>query len=128
MDPIVIPTLAAMLSALVGGAAGEAGKSAWNSLVTLVRRGLGHDQRTLEAVERPGETRPEDLARLLAEHAAADESFHAALARWMAAEGRGALRPGGDVRNSVHGDVSGVVVQAGDIHGSINFGTPPRLS
>jgi hypothetical protein len=27
--------------------------------------------------------------------------------------------------NSVHGDVSGMVVQAGDIHGSINFGGTP---
>jgi hypothetical protein len=124
MDPIVIPALTTMISALVGGAAGEAGKSAWAALAALVRRRFAHDQDAVEAVERPGMTTPEDLARLLAERAASDPDFEAALSRWMS-ETKPVVRSDRIVMNSVHGDVSGMVVQAGDIHGSINFGGTP---
>lgn len=125
MDPIVIPTLAAAISATVSGAAGEAGKSAWASLAALVRRVLGHDREAVEAVERPDERSPDELARLLAERAAADPEFRASLAAWVArAESAG--RGEGRTVNTISGDVSGNVVQAGDVHGSISFGGEPR--
>ncbi|MEV5413753.1 hypothetical protein AB0K60_33615 [Thermopolyspora sp. NPDC052614] len=121
MEPIVIPTLAAIISAAVGGAAGEAGKSAWASLTALVRRLLGHDREAVEAVERPDAHSPDELARLLADRAAADPGFGRSLAAWMAR-----AEPAARTVNTISGDVSGNVVQAGDIHGSINFGDPRR--
>lgn len=123
MDPIVIPTLTAILSALVGGAAGEAGKNAWESLAALVRRRFGGDRRAVAAVERPDAVEPGDLARLLAERAAADPEFHGSLERWMAEAG--SVTRGGVV-NVNSGTVSGTLVQARDVHGSINIGADPR--
>ncbi|MFO7249490.1 MAG: hypothetical protein DIU60_001905 [Actinomycetes bacterium] len=121
MDPIV-PTLAAILSALVGGAAGEAGKNAWEALAALVRRRFGRDRQALTAVERPDAVAPGELARLLGERAAADPEFRAELERWIA-ETEPAARP--DVVNINTGTVSGNLVQARDIHGSITFGADP---
>ncbi|GGM69880.1 hypothetical protein GCM10010106_15120 [Thermopolyspora flexuosa] len=129
MDPIV-PTLAAILTALVGGAAGEAGKSAWESLAALVRRRFGRDRQALEAVARPDAVAPGELASLLGERAAADPEFRAALERWLAEAGPVARRAAGDPVNDtvniVSGHVGGNVIQAREIHGSITFGGDPR--
>jgi hypothetical protein len=122
MDPI-IPTLTAILSALAGGAAGEAGKSAWESLAALVRRRFGRDRRAVEAVARPDALEPGDLARLLAERAADDPEFRASLERWLAEAGPAAR---GEVVNINTGEVSGTLVQARDVHGSITIGVDPR--
>jgi hypothetical protein len=50
MEPFTTAALAAALTTLVNGAAGEAGKSAWNSLTSLVRSRLGRDSQPVVAI------------------------------------------------------------------------------
>ncbi|RJL31000.1 hypothetical protein [Bailinhaonella thermotolerans] len=111
--------LAAIISALAGGAAGEAGKSAWNSLTALVRRRFGDDSAELE--RRP----PDEAAAGLVWRAGADPEFGEALAEWMR-DASALVQQRRDVTNTISGDarVTGPVIQAGDIHGSINLGGP----
>jgi hypothetical protein len=118
MDPSVIPTLAAVLSAIAGGAAGEVGKSAWSSLTGLVRRRFGDD--AVAAIE--GAT-PEETTGSLVERAQADPEFGEALTSWTAETAR-LVQVKHDVSNTISGDakITGPVVQAGDIFGSITFG------
>ena len=66
------------------------------------------------------------LVRLLDEHARSDPEFARELrALWtdVSAEGDAAI---GSVTNTVGGDVSGSVVQARDVHGSITVGPAVR--
>ena len=69
-------------------------------------------------------TRPgsRELAGALTAAADLDPDFAADLRRWLADAGQA----GGDVTNIIGGSakVSGNVVQARDIHGSITFGDP----
>ncbi|SEH04083.1 hypothetical protein SAMN05444920_1573 [Nonomuraea solani] len=123
MDPSVIPTLAAVISAIVGGAAGEAGKNAWASLTALIRRRFGDDDAVVSAIER-AETRPAaETAEIIAVRAAADPTFEEELRHWTTETVR-FVQSRHDVSNTISGDarVTGPVLQAGDVHGSINFG------
>ena len=119
MDPSVIPTLAAVISAIVGGAAGEVGKNAWTSLTGLVRRRFGDD--AVAAIE-TAQT-PELTAESLAERAQADPAFAEALTSWTTETAR-LVQIKHDVTNTISGNarITGPVLQAGDVFGSINFG------
>ncbi|WP_188192159.1 hypothetical protein [Nonomuraea sp. SYSU D8015] len=119
MDPSVIPTLAAVISAIVGGAAGEVGKNAWTSLTALVRRRFGDDAPAVAALEGP----PEEVTRALVDHAQADSEFQQALTKWTVDTAR-LIQSKHDVSNTIGGEarISGPVIQAGDVYGSINLG------
>ena len=119
MDPSVIPALAAVISAIVGGAAGEVGKNAWTSLTGLVRRRFGDD--AVAAIDTA--RTPEESARSLVERAQADPEFGETLASWTAETAR-LVQTKHDVSNTISGDarITGPVLQAGDVFGSINFG------
>lgn len=125
MDPSVIPTLAAVISAIIGGAAGEAGKNAWTSLTALVRGRFGDDAAVTSAIERAGTRPAEETAEIIAGHAATDPAFEESLGRWTAETVR-LIQSKHDVSNTVGGDarITGPVVQAGDVFGSINLGKP----
>ncbi|MEV6037755.1 hypothetical protein AB0L65_41850 [Nonomuraea sp. NPDC052116] len=125
MDPSVIATLTAVVSAIVGGAAGEAGKSAWGSLTALVRRRFGADATVTAALEQADTRSPEETTRVLVDHAHADAEFQRSLADWAGETAR-LLQYKHDVSNTIGGDarITGTVIQAGDISGSINIGTP----
>ncbi|TMR22211.1 hypothetical protein ETD86_12255 [Nonomuraea turkmeniaca] len=125
MDPSVIPTLAAVISAIIGGAAGEAGKNAWTSLTALIRRRFADDDAVTAAIER-AETRPaEETAEIIAGRAATDPAFEEALHRWTVETAR-LVQSKHDVSNTISGNarISGPVLQAGDVFGSINLGKP----
>ncbi|RBQ17832.1 hypothetical protein DP939_23525 [Spongiactinospora rosea] len=119
MDPSIIPALAAVISAAVGGAAGEAGKSAWTSLTSLVRRRFGRE--TAAELE-PGANSTE-MAEDLVNRAGADPEFARALAEWMSETSK-VVQQKHDVVNVIGGEarITGPVVQAGDVFGSINLG------
>ena len=124
---LTVAALAALATQLLGGAVGEAGKSAWTALTELVGR-RSERQRVAEAVQDAAE-RPESngralvLAELLDEAAAADPGFADQLREWFEESQRVVDGGGtGNVRNEVSGQVSGSVVQARDITGGINFG------
>jgi hypothetical protein len=118
-----LTVLTAIVSALVGGAAGEVGKSAWATLSTLVRRRFGSDSAPVAALESADPDKPDELAGILAELAGTDPEFEKDLQKW-AAEATHIIQQKRDVSNTISGEaqITGPVVQAGDIHGSINFG------
>lgn len=130
MDPITTAALATVVTGLANGATGEAGKQAWGSLVTAVRRLCGHDSAPGKAVQElagPPEDRAhaEELAAVLTRAAERNPEFSAQLNAWI----RDARRvTGGDhnVSNTISGDarIEGAAVQTGDVSGSINFGSP----
>ncbi|MFC4590754.1 hypothetical protein [Sphaerisporangium corydalis] len=121
MDPTV---LAAIISALVGGVAGEAGKSAWASLTALARDRFGRDSPEAAALEAApaGDTR--EIAGILVDRAEADPEFRESLASWTAETGK-IIQRSHDVSNTISGDarIHGTVIQAGDIFGSIDLGS-----
>ncbi|WP_419999630.1 hypothetical protein [Streptomyces boninensis] len=133
MDPAAI---APLVTAAASGAATEAGRRAWESLVGLFRRGAGGgaevregEAREADAVEAepleaeivdPGDPAAvRTLAQRIAERAAADPEFQRALEAWAREH-----PPAQPVRNIVAGNaqVSGHVFQAG---GDITFNGPP---
>jgi hypothetical protein len=113
MDAAAIVTL---VTTAAGGAAGEAGRQAWASLLELVRRATGRAE--------PERVDPQDaeavraLSTRIAERAAADPEFRQALETWAAE------RPRTQVTNTVGGSarITGPVIQAGEIKGDINLG------
>jgi hypothetical protein len=118
--------LGQVLAALTQGAAGQAGQQAWTALTALAARLPGRDPAEAEAIEaaRAGTPDPARLASLLARRAGDDPGFAAELQEWLA--GAQALLTAGHVTtNQVTGQVSGTVIQAGDIFGGIRLGGPP---
>ncbi|WEO94264.1 hypothetical protein A6P39_009680 [Streptomyces sp. FXJ1.172] len=119
-----------LLMALASGTAGAAGEQIWTSLRDLVTRrrpgGEPGAQSELTALaEAPGDAqRAAELAGVLAHRARQDPAFAEALAAWrQAAEALEGARTGsGEVRNVVSGGTQNTVIQARDVHGSINLG------
>ncbi|MGW2649220.1 hypothetical protein ACWC2T_30945 [Streptomyces sp. NPDC001393] len=120
-----------LLMALASGTAGAAGEQIWTSLRDLVRRRHSGaepsgDQRELTALaEAPDSAeRAAELAEALARRARQDPAFGQALTAWrQEAEALEGTRTGsGDVHNTISGGTQSTVVQARDVHGSINLG------
>lgn len=128
----------ALAGTAAGGAAGEAGRAAWQSLVTLARRALGRaapdttaaepDPATAVLPAEPASTpRQPDAGALLAaisDRARTDPEFAAALCQWAETH-RPALAPQQDTVTNTIADsatVHGHVIQARDVHGGINLG------
>lgn len=120
MDPTV---LAAIISALIGGAAGEAGKSAWTSLTTLARHRFGPDSTEVAVLERTTADDSEEIAGILVDRAEADPGFKESLASWTSETSR-IIQQSHEVSNTISGEaqIHGHVIQAGNIFGSINLG------
>ncbi|MEV7967851.1 hypothetical protein AB0O34_17950 [Sphaerisporangium sp. NPDC088356] len=119
MDPTV---LTGILSALIGGAAGELGKGAWASLTTLARRRFGRESAAVTALEQADSDKPDEIAGLLVDLAAIDPEFGKELHRWTT-EAAHIIQQRRDVSNTISGEaqITGPVIQAGDIHGSVSF-------
>ncbi|NSC21050.1 hypothetical protein FM076_07425 [Streptomyces albus subsp. chlorinus] len=117
-------------SAAAGGAASAAGQSAWESLLSLVRRvgGLRRDGEPGEggptAVDPADERQVRVLTGWLAEQADRDEEFAALLRGWAERHAPALRAERSEVNNTVSGSaqVSGPVIQARDIHGGIHLG------
>jgi hypothetical protein len=119
--------LGQVLAALTQGAAGQAGQQAWAALAALAARLLGRDSDEAEAIEaaRSGTPDPVRLASLLATRTGDNLGFATELQEWLA--GTQVLLAAGHVTtNQVTGEVSGTVIQAGDVFGGISLGSPPR--
>ncbi|MCX5193290.1 hypothetical protein OOK31_05185 [Streptomyces sp. NBC_00249] len=127
MDPIT----AAALAALAGGLGGEAGRQAWQGLVTLVRRPFrrGGAEEAPDAAG-PGElelvslegapsdpARAQALATALGVRAALDGEFRGLLEDWWARART--VDASGDTHNQVSGQ-AGQVIQGRDF-GSLTF-------
>ena len=119
--------LGQVLAALAQGAAGQAGQQAWAALAALATRLLGRDSAEAGAIEaaRTGTPDPARLASLLARRAGDDPGFAAELQEWLA-DAQVQLAAGHVTSNQVTGQVSGTVIQAGDVFGGITLGSPPR--
>ncbi|WP_433259614.1 hypothetical protein ACQPYK_48615 (plasmid) [Streptosporangium sp. CA-135522] len=120
MDPTV---LAGIISALVGGVAGEAGKSAWTSLTALARRRFGGDSKEVAELEQASADNSHEIAGIFVDYAEADPEFKESLTSWVSETAR-IIRQSHDVSNTISGEarVHGTVIQAGDVFGSINLG------
>ncbi|MGN9755957.1 hypothetical protein [Streptomyces sp. SD31] len=128
MDPIP-PEL---LMAVAGGTASAAGQQTWTTLRELVTRRSrsgelgGEAELTALTQAANSEQRAHELAEVLALRAGQDPAFAAALDVWRrqaeALEPAPASTGSGDVNNKADGTVHGNLVQARDIHGSVNFG------
>ncbi|WP_261564543.1 hypothetical protein [Frankia gtarii] len=124
LDPLSVPALAAVLSAVLAGTTSEAGSAAWRALIGLVRRSFGMGPVQERIVRDDLNSADVDvLARELSERAGSDPTFAAALRRWSA-EASAFTGKNDSVTNQIGGEalVEGDVVQARDISGPITFG------
>ncbi|MBC2877647.1 MULTISPECIES: hypothetical protein [Streptomyces] len=121
-----------LLMTLAGGAAGAAGRQAWETLRSLVvRRRPGgepeEDGELTALAEAPDDAaRAAELAEALALRARQDPAFAQALADWrrQAEALEGTTRTGsGNVHNSVSGGTQNTVIQARDVSGGIRPGS-----
>jgi len=127
MDPITAGIITATAVPLAAGAAGEAGKQAWQSLASFVRGRFGQQSAAASAVEALSEaphdvTRAELVGRVLEASAAQDEEAAAWLRDWLARTAPLAQPATGTVTNTISGQVHGGAVQSGTINGPITFG------
>jgi hypothetical protein len=134
MEPLTASLLAAALTTLVTGTAGEAGKSAWATLASTTRRMLGAGDGTVAAVEELEgvivadpvaevmEAKAQAAAQRLIEAAAQEPAFGQALQSWL--QQNQTLLPGDSATtNTVSGSAQvGVLIQGRDFHGSIDVG------
>ncbi|MBT0772294.1 hypothetical protein KIH74_25335 [Kineosporia sp. J2-2] len=109
MDPLTASALTTTLTAVLGSAAGEAGKSAWATLTDATRRLLGREAPAAQALEAAGDEplpRTIDLAVGTVLQAAADHpDFAAELLRWHESTTQDVrIATSGGVNNSVSGD------------------------
>ncbi|MFI9172747.1 hypothetical protein [Streptomyces lincolnensis] len=133
MEPISV----ALLAALAGGAGGEAGRQAWTSLSSLVRRPFRRAAETNDPATGSGEAElalleesPADptcaqaLSAALAARASVDADFETDLRRWR--ELTVSVRTDqSQVHNEISGGhFSGPVIQGRDFTG-LTFTTPP---
>jgi hypothetical protein len=132
---LALATTAAASAA--GGAASAAGQSAWQSLLSLARRVTGRGAAVedglageevgvgaeLMAVDPGDEDQVRVLTGRLADHARADEEFAGLLRAWAEQHAPVLQAEHSEVHNTVSGSaqVKGTVIQARDIHGSINL-------
>lgn len=119
-----VETAIALANTAAGSAATEAGRTAWESLISLARRVTGRPAAT-DAEPDPETEDPTVLVGRIADHARDDADFAAQLCQW-ATEHQSALHltiNQGKVQNTIApgAQISGKVIQAGDIHGNITL-------
>lgn len=118
MDPLILSTLTATITALASGTAGEAGKQAWAALTGLVRTKSSRESTALalaaEVEREPDELRAETLVRaLLAADPAAEEWLQA----WLQ-QAQPLVQAAPEVQNTIGGDarIQGDVFQGHTIN------------
>jgi hypothetical protein len=123
VEPFTTAALAATLTTLVNGAAGEAGKTAWASMRNFVTTRLARHPQSAEAVAAleasPSDTSAaERLAVSLQGLAHDDQSAAAWIAAWFTD-----VQTNTPVSNMIAGRarISGNIVQTHTINGDINF-------
>lgn len=131
-DASTAQAVAAVVTVAATGAATEAGREAWTSLLELARRAVRRSPGTADGDALPVD--PQDpaqvraLAGLILEEAARNDDFAAALQSWARAAGAGlGLAPR---VSGVHNEVAGhanvaTVIQADTVNGGISFGHSP---
>ncbi|MEU4165031.1 hypothetical protein [Actinoplanes sp. NPDC026670] len=126
MEPFTVEAIAAVVAALLGGAAGEAGKATWTSLKGFVTARWGPESPPAAALTAAEET-PRDpatvqaLAGLL--HDAADREPETAdwLDRWMAQAGT-VTNASGTAHNTISGNANiRTAIQGYQFTGDINL-------
>lgn len=136
MDPSAVPVLTSLVTGVLGGAAGEAGKQAWARLSALVRGRFDRNDPTARALEQVDLVANDQqmveavsgvLAQRLSDSARRDPRFAGELRAWMDEATRVINIDTGDVTNTIGGNsqIGGSAVQARDVHGDLNLGTPP---
>ena len=115
MDPV---SLSMLVGLITKSAAGEAGKSAWQTLVGMVRHAFGSREQTEIALRKASDADPDgalELAGYLVQAAAADPELGRMLRTWIS-EAESATHTG-TVINAIGGSarIHGNVVQARDI-------------
>lgn len=113
--------LIGVVAQIADGSLGEVGARLWGSLAALIRSARGKERGgELVAAEDslPAEDSVREIAELLAGHARNDERFKQEVIAWLAQAREAGVRV--DVSNTVSGDVTGNVFQAGEI-GSIRI-------
>ncbi|WP_067226234.1 hypothetical protein [Streptomyces sp. NBRC 109706] len=115
-----LQSVVGLVTAAAASAANEVGRRAWDALLSLTRRvAAGEDP---EPVDPADDEAVRALAGRLTQRAEGDDEFAGQLRDWADTH-----RPelGGGVHNEISGDarVTGPVIQAGTINGSISFGS-----
>lgn len=122
MDPMTAAFLATAIAPLVSGAAGEAGKQAWQSLADHARGVFHRDSAPVRQISAlPAQPEPAQVhavAEALADRAADDPAFAQWLRQWLNTEARPASS---DVTNTVTGTV-GTAIMGRDLSGGITIG------
>ncbi len=140
MDPV---TVSAIVSAVVSGAAGEAGGKLWDGLAAIVRRPSRGRQQSAEELaaggpptsgaaelaavgQAPGdEERALELAKVLVARARADAGFAGELEYWLD-QARQVTAAVGNVTNTISGGTQhGPVFQGRDFSGITFNSSPP---
>ncbi|MDR7277006.1 hypothetical protein [Catenuloplanes atrovinosus] len=116
MDPLTATVLATAIAPLVSGAAGEAGRQAWQSLADRTRAVFRRDAGELPAEPEPAQVPA--VAETLAARAADDPGLARWLRQWLEQEARPAA---GHVTNVVSG-TAGTVIMGRDFSGGITIG------
>lgn len=121
--------VATMVSAAASGAATEAGREAWTSLVDLVRRCTGRSREVSEEAASVPDPRDPEQVRVLVgtvlEEARRSPEFAAALRCWLDTAGGGvaAAAQRAEVRNEVSGNARvGNAIQTHSVNGGISIG------
>lgn len=92
MDPSAVAVLTSLVTGVLGGTAGEAGKQTWGRMVTLVRGRFDRDDPTSRALKQvdlvSSDTQMVEavsgvLAQRLSDSARRDTAFAAELRQWM---------------------------------------------
>ncbi|MDT0344715.1 hypothetical protein [Streptomyces litchfieldiae] len=111
----------ALVSAAAGSAATEAGRHAWESLLSLARRLTGRAEP--EPVDPADETAVRELTGRIADRARDDADFAAELTGWAERHRAALTITQTRVENTVSGNAQvRNVIQTGTIEGDIRFG------
>jgi hypothetical protein len=112
----------ALVSAAAGSAATEAGRHAWESLLSLTRRLTGRD--APEPVDPADPVAVRELTGRIADRAGVDEEFAGELRAWAERHRASLTVTQTRVENSVSGDAQvRNLIQTGTIHGGLHFGS-----
>jgi hypothetical protein len=117
--------IAAVVSALLGGAAGEVGRSAWGSLTGLVRRRFGDGSAEAAALESAQSADSQRVIDLMVERGRADPAFGETLTAWAREIQPLLVQPIINTNTISGGTQTGPVIQTAHI-GSLNFGGPQQ--
>ncbi len=119
---LAVPALSLVLAKVVDAGSGEAGRAAWVALTALVRKAFRCGSASLEPPR--DETDAHQLAQELAQHAQEDLAFAAELRQWLHNTNAAlSLASTTQVTNIMSGEAHGPVIQAGNITGTITFGS-----